>query len=229
MTPTETACSCGAISPLSHRAPSARGRPRSCRPEAARSHRDQRGRRDDLPRLDVVDFHAFQALRAGQADAVVKVSDVSNDRIAHKIPKRETCITVHSEAHLVDDDVAKFVVLPVEISICVCGGETRQVLNPYWRTNGQEIETQVNELDVTFDYKFPSGQSAFRWPWNCQLVRLALQLAQIFHVCTDTLFHCLTMLVTKVLRQHRPHVNKSYASIASTRHFRSRTLQSGKN
>ena len=49
--------------PLSHRAVSARGGHRSCRPEAAPSQRGQRGRRKDILRLDVVDFQTFQALR----------------------------------------------------------------------------------------------------------------------------------------------------------------------
>ena len=45
------------------------------------SHRDQRGRRDDLLRLDVVDFNVFSALQARQVDLVVEVFEVSNERI----------------------------------------------------------------------------------------------------------------------------------------------------
>ena len=49
--------------------------------QPARSHRDQRGRRDDLLRLDVVDFNVFSALQARQVDLVVEVFEVSNERI----------------------------------------------------------------------------------------------------------------------------------------------------
>ena len=45
------------------------------------SHRDQRGRRDDLLRLDVVDFNVFSALQARQVDLVVEVFEVSIERI----------------------------------------------------------------------------------------------------------------------------------------------------
>ena len=58
---------------LAHRGPSARGRHRvivGLKPTG--SHRDQRGRRDDLLRLDVVDFNVFSALQARQVDLVVE-------------------------------------------------------------------------------------------------------------------------------------------------------------
>ena len=63
-----------AISPLTHRSLSAGGRHRFV-------HCGHRGTRNDLLRLDVVDFHAFQAPKASQVDLVVTVPDVSNDRI----------------------------------------------------------------------------------------------------------------------------------------------------
>ena len=49
--------------------------------QPARSHRDQRGRRDDLQRLDVVDFNAFPALQASQVDLVINVFEDLNGRI----------------------------------------------------------------------------------------------------------------------------------------------------
>ena len=57
-----------AISLLSHRAPSEGGGRRFV-------HRDQRRRRNDLLRLDVVDFQAFQALKASKVELVVQRQD----------------------------------------------------------------------------------------------------------------------------------------------------------
>ena len=75
------------MSPLSYRAVSARGRHRSCRPEARTNTPWPTERRNDLLRPDVADFHPFQPLQAGHVDLdtpgvnlIVNMSGVANER-----------------------------------------------------------------------------------------------------------------------------------------------------
>ena len=55
----------------------------------ARSHHDQRGRRNDLQRRDVVDFHAFQALQAGHVnpDTAYTPADGSQSAMNTRAPE----------------------------------------------------------------------------------------------------------------------------------------------